>query len=144
MRPEEWRPVPGHPLLEASNLGRVRSLPYSQPMPKGGFKRVHVTATFGVRTSSRKGAAHCYMKLTFKRQNFKVHRLVCLAFHGEPPPDKPLVLHGDEDGCNNEQDNLAWGSQKENLNAPGFIAYCRSRTGENSPSTKAKRMRELV
>ncbi len=50
-------------------------------------------------------------------------------------------MHLDENAANNGADNLAWGTQKENLNAPGFLTYCRSRTGEDSPVAKARRAR---
>jgi hypothetical protein len=68
----------------------------------------------------------------------KVHRLVCEAFHGPQPQDKPVVIHIDEDATNNRQENLRWGTQKENLNSPKFIAYCKSRTGKNNPAYKGK------
>ena len=48
-------------------------------------------------------------------------------------------MHMDENSANNQYENLQWGTQKENLNAPGFIAYCHGRTGENSPSIKSRR-----
>lgn len=70
--------------------------------------------------------------------NLKVHRLVCEAFHGAAPEDGMVVIHLDEDATNNRPENLKWGTQKENLNMPGFIAYCKSRTGENSPTIKGR------
>lgn len=76
--------------------------------------------------------------------NMKIHRLVCEAFHGEPPFPKAVVIHLDEDGTNNRAENLRWGTQKENLNMPGFIAYCKSRTGENSPIIKGMKKRNLT
>ena len=51
-------------------------------------------------------------------------------------------MHLNEDSSDNRPENLMWGTQKENLNAPGFIAYCKGRTGENSSYTKGKRKRE--
>lgn len=65
----------------------------------------------------------------------KVHQLVCEAFHGPRPFDEAVVIHIDEDGLNNRPENLRWGTQKENLNAAGFLKYCRSRV---LPRTKAK------
>jgi hypothetical protein len=50
----------------------------------------------------------------------------------------PVVLHLNEDALDNRPENLRWGTQKENLNMPKFIEYCKGRTGENSPSAKAK------
>ena len=68
----------------------------------------------------------------------KVHQLVCDAFHGPKPFDGAVVIHINEDGLDNRAENLKWGTQKENLNMPKFLEYCRSRTGSNSPTAKAK------
>lgn len=56
----------------------------------------------------------------------KVHQLVCEAFHGPKPFSRAVVIHKDENSLNNKPSNLTWGTQKENLNCPGFLAYCRS------------------
>lgn len=140
MSSEEWRPIAGHPLLEASSLGRIRSLPYVQMMPRGGERTRQMNPTYGV---IKRGSGGPRKQVTFQRHTLNVGRLVCLAFHGPPPPDKPNALHRDENACNNVPGNLEWGSQKENLNAPGFLAYCASRTGENSPVRKGRQKQIL-
>lgn len=93
MPAEEWRPVPGWPAYEASSAGRVRKdgrplrvLPHGQ-----GYLRVRIG-----------GAYHL------------VHRVVCLAFHGEPPAGRPCVAHGDGRRSRNTPDNLRWASHAEN------------------------------
>lgn len=73
-----------------------------------------------------------------------MHQLVCEAFHGPKPFDKAVVIHLDEDGLNNRAENLKWGTQKENLNAPGFIEYCRGRVGEDSPTIKHQRKKSAA
>jgi hypothetical protein len=50
-------------------------------------------------------------------------------------------MHLDEDSRNNKPENLAWGTQKENLNAPGFVDYCRSRVGDANPLLKSRAKR---
>lgn len=77
--------------------------------------------------------------LFYKRKNYKVARLVCEAFNGPPPSNYAVCMHVDENARNNAPTNLKWGTQKENLNAPGFLEYCRSRIGENSPTIKGRR-----
>ena len=42
-----------------------------------------------------------------------VHNLVCEAFHG-PRPDGMFALHKDDDPINASEDNLYWGTSKEN------------------------------
>lgn len=91
----------------------------------------------GVKRSAKKGASHIYLGLWTRRfGNMKAHQLVCEAFHGPKPFDGAVVLHKDENALNNKPSNLRWGTQKENLNAEGFKAYCRARTGGKSPRTK--------
>lgn len=113
-------------------------------MPNGGEREYKPKPTEGNVRRSRTGARHVYRGL-FNRKlgNLKVHRLVCEAFHGPCPPGME-VLHDDEDGLNNRPENLRWGTRKENLNMPKFIAYCRSRTGENSPAVKGKMKRQMT
>jgi hypothetical protein len=82
------------------------------------------------------GSRFIYPRRGYK--TLKVARLVCEAFHGPSPADKPVCMHLDENARNNRPENLAWGTQKENLNAPGFLAYCRGRVGELSPTVKAR------
>lgn len=131
---EEWRAVPSQPWLEASSLGRFRVLPYTTPMGRGGNQRIVGKARVGCWDGSR-------YTVTFRRcGTLRVARLVCEAFHGPAPEGRPYCLHGDEDARNNRPDNLSWGTQKQNLNAPGFLAYCRGRIGDNSPAAKARRI----
>ena len=75
-------------------------------------------------------------RYTSLRKTFKIHRLVCEAFHGPPPFDGAVVMHIDDDPANNTPENLKWATQKENLSAKQFIEYCKSRTGENHPRFK--------
>lgn len=65
-------------------------------------------------------------------------RLVCEAFHGPAPSTDSVCMHLDENARNNAPTNLQWGTQKENLNATGFLEYCRSRTGDNNPLIKGR------
>lgn len=74
----------------------------------------------------------------------KIHRLVCEAFHGPSPFPKAVVIHLDEDALNNAAENLRWGTQKENLNMPGFRAFCQGRVGENSNWAKHRRGKASV
>jgi hypothetical protein len=73
----------------------------------------------------------------FRGRNGKVARAVCEAFHGASPFPQAVVMHMDENARNNTAANLKWGTQKENLNMPKFIAYCRARIGDNSPYSKS-------
>ena len=140
MADEFWKEVPNKPGIMASSIGRV-CLPTSTAlMPRGGMRTYTPKPTFGYLTKASKNAAHCYMGLSnSKFGNLKIHRLVCEAFHGQPPYAHAVVIHIDEDATNNNYLNLKWGTQKENLNMPKFIEYCKSRKGDNSPVIKGIR-----
>lgn len=102
--------------------------PYQSPMPRGGFRSYGGQPHFGQDAGGR-------MIFVYKGKSYKVHQLVCEAFKG-PRKEGEVCMHLDEDYTNNRPENLQWGSQKENLNAEGFLAYCRTRTGDNSPRRK--------
>lgn len=127
----DWRPVPSLPGVEASEEGLIRIKPFRGLMPNGGVR------TYGGK--ARKGSWDGTRFITLiGPKTYKIARLVCEAFHGQPPFEGALVLHCDENSRNNRPDNLKWGTSKENMNAPGYLAYCRSRTGDASSWRKGK------
>lgn len=134
MHGEVWRQVPSFPRLLVSSEGRVMVAPYRAPLPNGGFRQYGGMPHFGV-WNKKDGR----FVTNLGGQNFKIGQLVCEAFHGEKPFPEAVAMHLDENAANNRAANLQWGTQKENLNAPGFLAYCHGRTGENSPTTKARK-----
>jgi hypothetical protein len=124
--PEIWKPVPEYPNTIASSEGRVIFPPKVAPVPGGGFRHYFTKPTVGSVRRSKKTAKHCYRGAYHKDfGNVKIHQLICAAFHGPKPFPKAVVIHLDENGLNNRPENLKWGTQKENLNAPGFIAWCK-------------------
>jgi hypothetical protein len=130
---EIWRDVPSVPRILVSSEGRVMHIPYRSPMPKGGDRPYGGQPHFGV--WSKQDARFIVL---VDGKTHKIHRLVCEAFHGPAPFDGAVVMHLDENAANNRASNLKWGTQKENLNAEGFVEYCRGRTGERSPWTKGR------
>lgn len=119
---EIWRPIPSLPKRLASSWGRVMVIPYEGTMARG-IKRVYGGApTYGVWEPKQRRFI-----LQIDGKTYKIARLICEAFHGPAPEEKPVCMHLDENSRNNRPENLRWGTQKENLNAPGFLAYC-SRT----------------
>ena len=73
----------------------------------------------------RKRARPLDKKWTFGRQirstgymhiaGVRVHRIVCSAFHGEPPTDSHVVDHIDTNRANNRPENLRWVTRLENV-----------------------------
>ena len=105
-----WRDVPSFPGYQASSDGqikrlatlgadgrRLRELVLSQSRNTGGYFVTSILAQAGRRYQAQ-----------------PVHRLICEAFHGPSPADKPFALHNDGSKDNNVPDNLRWGSPAEN------------------------------
>ncbi len=99
---EQWRSIPTYEGYLASNKGRI--------MGRLG-KIMNGTIV-------KNGAAKGYRVVCVRCEDGEYrpkmnHRLVCLAFHGEPI-DGQQVAHNDGDKTNNHPDNLRWATAKEN------------------------------
>lgn len=130
---ETWRVVPSVPEILASSEGRIMLTPYRGAMPRGGERPYGGTPTFGVWNKQ-----DARFIIVVRGKTYKIARLVAEAFHGPAPFAGAVVMHLDENAANNRANNLAWGTQRENLNAPGFREYCRNRTGDRHPLAIAK------
>lgn len=90
---EAWKPIPTVPGYDASTLGRIRR--------KASNRILKLRETFGG-----------YQVLNIKRKQYKVHRLVALAWI--PNPDqKPTVNHKSCVRNSNEVSNLEWATYAE-------------------------------
>lgn len=76
-----------------------------------------------------------YLVVRLRRENMTtwtlgVHRLVCHAFHGDPPEDmiRPSVNHIDYNKENNRADNLEWMSSADNARNKQYGGF-----GEHNP-----------
>jgi hypothetical protein len=137
MENEIWLPSKNFDGVMVSSIGRIKLPSREIKMPNGGIKITNPKPTFGYK--SKKGKNVVIMLVQNRIfGNIRVHIEVCSAFHGEKPFEKAVVMHLDENSMNNKAENLKWGTQKENLNAPKFIEYCKGRTGENSPVIKGR------
>jgi hypothetical protein len=70
-----------------------------------------------------------------KQKTCKVHKLVAEAFLGPPPFDGAHIRHIDSDPKNNAVDNLAWGSQLDNMQD-------RTNAGRGLKGRKVRRLTE--
>jgi hypothetical protein len=114
--PEIWKPsrLPG---VSVSSWGRVMTDPFEGQQPNGGVRIYGGKPTYGTWNKADKRFLY-----KWKKKTQKVHQLVCDAFNGPKPFPEAVVMHDDEDSSNNVPSNLKWGTQKENLNYPGFKA----------------------
>lgn len=105
---EEWKGVPGYDdAYQVSDLGRVRSIDHLVFNGQGHFVRRGRV----LRTQLSKPKQ--YVIVNLRNRNIPVHRLVLLAFVGEPAAgDEARHLNGNNQ--DNALSNLAWGSRAEN------------------------------
>ena len=108
---ESWKDIPGYVgRYQVSDLGRVRG--------------IYKSKTTILQPETKRGATpyqRVLLCVNGIRKHYQVHRLVLLAFVGEPP-DKYECLHLDHDPTNNALFNLRWGSKSENcLDRPNHI-----------------------
>ena len=104
----------------------------AQPHKRTRHLRVRLYGPKGHRRGSRGGLF----------SDFYVHRLICLAFHGDPPFEGALVRHLDGNPQNNTPENLAWGTLLENASdywQDQEAVYCRDERaglrGQHKPYT---------
>jgi hypothetical protein len=138
---EEWRVSPTVPRYEVSSYGRVRVIPYYAAMPNGRGVRLYTgDPKIGHWQEDEKRYVLVICDKTPERttRTYRIAQLICEAFHGPRPFPEAVAMHLNENSRINRADNVGWGTQKENLNAPGFLAYCGTRVGMKHP--KAKRL----
>lgn len=136
----KWKPIPSIPGAKANDLGQVLFPPATAKMPNGGERVYKTKPVFGIKRRAKKTARHEYYGIFYRGKNYKTHRLVCEAFHGPPPFEGAVVIHLNENALDNRPSNLKWGTQKENLNMPGFVHYCKTRDRSKDKKRKPRKM----
>lgn len=120
--PEQWKDIPGYEgYYQVSDQGRVKALARYvperthgrwQPLPGQVF-----TKFWRERIMKTKPGANGYLRAMLRRNGKSatvlVHRLVLLAFVGEPEP-RQQACHNDGNRANNHLTNLRWDSSKNN------------------------------
>jgi hypothetical protein len=129
---EQWRPVPGFEgLYSVSDHGRVRGEARIVRHFSGGPRRVTEKLMKPTRTTW--GYLSIILSKEDKHTRFPMHRLVLLAFVGQPK-GKMDACH--KDGCktNNRLENLRWDTRAGNMQ--DVIAAGKSNRGERCPTHK--------
>lgn len=107
---EEWRPVVGYEgVYEVSDLGRVRRIKAKRGATVG---RVQSPRFRG--TGKYKYTVSALYDPCGRRTDASTHRLVALAFLGEPP-EGAVVNHINGDALDNRVENLEWTTFRENI-----------------------------
>lgn len=115
--PEEWRPAPGFPLYETSNLGRVRRIRY---VPVVGEKDPH-------------GYYRANLVRGESRKHKHIHQMVAEAYLG-PCPLGMEVAHLDGNPRNNCVANLTYTTHRENIGHK--VVHGTAQRGEKAGSAK--------
>ena len=109
---ELWKPIPGEDGYEASTLGRIRSLDREcEFMTRWGItaKRPHKGKIL-----TPKNNGNDYFFVQVNGSEAYVHRLVALAFYGQPPTSKHQAAHQNGDKKNSAPENIRWKTKAEN------------------------------
>lgn len=103
----EWRAIPGIAGYAVSSTGQVK-----RTVPTRGSRTGHVL------TPHLASRAKCYETVSLRMngalRRFRVHRLVALAFIGQPPTPAHEIAHIDGNPSNNAAENLRWATAAEN------------------------------
>lgn len=115
-----WKIITSHPEFEISENGDVRKIGTNtcrKVQDNGkGYKLVQ------------------FRKSGTKPKNEYIHRMVALAFIGEPPSDQHVVAHNDGNRANNTYSNLRWDTVAGNLS--DRVLHGTSNDGEKNPMAK--------
>ena len=95
-----WAPVPGYPDYEASSHGEIRR--HGRVLRGTEAKSGHLKVTL-------------YAPRQPRGARVQVHRIIAIAFHGEPPTDKSVVRHLNGRPFDNRPENLCWGTTADNM-----------------------------
>lgn len=141
---EVWKSIPGFALYEASDIGRIRSLPRvtrhytGKPIVRGGRVLAgHVNL---------KGYVQVSLSIAGHTRTASVHALVAYAFIG-PRPEGLVVRHLDGNGQNNAVVNLAYGTPQENsddMELHGTVLRGERHGCAKLTTDQVKRIRELA
>lgn len=109
----EYRPIESALGYMAGSDGSIRSTSRTiiKPNGRGGSSTCKITGR--ILKPWLAGPGYQYVHLGKEGPKCAVHRLVCIAFHGQPPKDHE-VAHLDGNRMNNAQNNLAWVTHSEN------------------------------
>lgn len=118
---EVWKDIPGwEGFYQASSEGRIRSIPRDcwKPGKTGVMTRHRMSGRVLRAANGAKGyKAVVLSDLRNGRRPamFRVHRLICLTFHGPPYGERDEVAHRDGTRDNNRSPNLRWATRAENF-----------------------------
>lgn len=110
---ETWKPVPGYEgWYAASDQGRIKSVARRVFHPTSSLLTIKERILCQIETPQ--GYRSVRLSKDGKSTAYQVHRLVMLAFEGEPPHDEE-VCHNNGDRADNRLSNLRYATRSENM-----------------------------
>lgn len=141
----DWKPIPGWEGLYEISLGslQIRSL---DRMVRAGRGRTRFARGRILKLCPRNGYLGAMLKRDGAGSNFLMHQTVCKMVHGPKPSPKHVVRHLNGDCRDNRPENLAWGTQADNL--ADMVGHGNSTRGEANnqcvlDETKVREIRAL-
>lgn len=107
MTDEEWRPIKGFPHYQVSDQGNVRRVYID-------LRNHKLTNTDLKPYVNPRGYLSVSLCFDTRVKNVRINRLVCRAFHGDPPDEKYHAAHNNGLRDDNRAKNLRWALPKEN------------------------------
>lgn len=112
---EIWKDIKGYEgVYQVSNLGRVKSLPRLHKFAHGYYMTKEKILSPRICGKQREYLAVA-LQIDGKTKQYKVHRLVAIAFIPNPYGYNE-INHKDENKGNNKMDNLEWCTRSYNVN----------------------------
>lgn len=106
MQDIEWLTIPFAPSYEISDAGTVRRRVACKCSPAGKIMALTPHAKGYLRVK--------LVEVSGNAKSYEVHRILTLAFHGEPPSSDHEACHLNGKSTDNRKDNLVWGTNREN------------------------------
>jgi hypothetical protein len=133
MQTEQWQPVAGFEgVYSVSNLGRVRSEPRVIVYATG--KRINLRGRILRPATKARGHQSVCLYRGASAVRAHVHRLVLIAFVGEPPSPLHEGAHNDGEPKHNAVSNLRWATRSENHRDK--VAHGTHNRGDRHPNKK--------
>lgn len=113
---EKWKCIPGfEKYYQVSNMGRVKSLPYTFIAKNGEHYPVKGKILKQEKTSNGYLRTTLSVSIINKKKRYLVHRLVGIVFIPNPL-NKPYINHINGITTDNRFMKIEWSTQKENIN----------------------------